>query len=80
MKIKYGLECVAESLPEADFLRMSDLPYDFSSLCTVPFVVPGVFYSNCVYSIFCLSCWTMISRKANTIYPQNSAHDCSLNI
>lgn len=61
-------------------LIMSDVPYAFISLCTVPFAVSGVFYSNCVYSLFCLSGWTMISRKANTIYPQNSAHDCSLNI
>lgn len=53
---------------------------DFHSPCTVPPAVPSIFYSNCVCSILCLSYWTIISRKANTIYLQNSEHDCSLNI
>lgn len=59
---------------------MRDLLYDFILLSTKLFAIPGIFYSNCVSSIFCLSSWTIISGKANTIYPQNSAHDYSLNI
>ena len=82
MKIRHGLNYIAKSHPGVGLLSFNDRSAIgfIIFLCTKLFTVPGVFCSNCVCSIFCLSCRTMISGKANTIYPQNSAHDCSLNI
>lgn len=79
-RLRQGLECVTEHHPGADLLCYEQSAYAFIPVCAMPFAVPGVSYSNCVCSIFSLSCWKMVSRKVNTIYPQNSAHDCSLNI
>ena len=82
MKIRHGLNYVTKSHSGVGLLSCNERSgiVFIIFLCTKLFTVSGIFYSNCVCSIFCLSCWTMISGKANTIYPQISAHDCSLNI
>lgn len=64
----------ADSLIQKVWLPSTSLPHVLCLRST------SIFYSNCVCSVLCLSCWTIISRKANTSYPQNSELDCSLNI